>query len=163
MLNQVALIGTLGRDPELRYANSGTAIANLTIAVNDGYGDNRKTYWFYVTCFGKTAESVEHYTRKGSKIAVSGKLVQDEYEKDGKTVRKTHINAFNVHFLDPKPDSQQNQGAYTPGPPAQNPRQQQFQPLPAFQQQPYQQPQQGVKPMPPFNADGTEMDDQIPF
>ncbi|RLG92509.1 hypothetical protein DRO37_09240 [Candidatus Bathyarchaeota archaeon] len=49
-MNQVNIIGRLGQDPELRYTPTGKAVARLSVAVNDRYGENEKTYWFPVIC-----------------------------------------------------------------------------------------------------------------
>jgi single-strand DNA-binding protein len=85
MHNCLALIGNLGADPDIRYAGSGTCVANLRLAVND-YGKDsngnrvQKTYWFTCVAFGTTAEILGQYAAKGHKIGVVGKLIQREWE-----------------------------------------------------------------------------------
>lgn len=85
MLNQVCIAGNLGQDPELRYTQTGLAITNLNIAVNeffkDSNGDSQKrTHWFRATAFGRTAEIAAEYLRKGSKLGIAGQLVQRSWE-----------------------------------------------------------------------------------
>ena len=99
-MNIVLISGNLGRDPESRFTTSGKKVVNFSIAVNDGYGENKKTYWFDVVTWEKTADSVEEYLSKGSKVLVEGRLQVRTYEKDGKTVYKTEIIAYRVEFLD---------------------------------------------------------------
>lgn len=103
-MNLVALIGNLTRDPDLRYSTGSnpTAVCRFTIAVNDGFGDNQKTSYIPVIVFGKSAENCSNHLRKGSKVAVNGKIQTGSYEKDGKTVYTTDVIANNfggVEFL----------------------------------------------------------------
>lgn len=100
-MNIVIVSGNLGRDPESRVTTNGKKVVNFSLAVNDGYGENRKTYWFDVVSWDKTADSVESYLSKGSKVLVEGRLQVRTYEKDGKTIYKTEIVAYRVEFLDP--------------------------------------------------------------
>ncbi len=79
-INKVILVGNLGKDPEVRYMPNGSAIANITLATADSYKDKNtgqlvdKTEWHRVVFFGKLAEVVGEYCRKGSQIYVEGKL-----------------------------------------------------------------------------------------
>lgn len=88
-VNKVILVGRLGQDPEVRYAPSGTAVANFTIATNevrrDRDGNNQEiTDWHKIVAFGKTAEFLEQYIKKGDMIYVEGKLQTRSWEdKDG--------------------------------------------------------------------------------
>ncbi|RLA96355.1 MAG: single-stranded DNA-binding protein, partial [Deltaproteobacteria bacterium] len=84
-MNQVSIIGRLGQDPELRYTPSGKAVARMSVAVNERYGENEKTYWFPVICWNGLGETVSQYLHKGSKVAVSGRLTTRSYERDGET------------------------------------------------------------------------------
>ena len=103
-MNQSNIIGRLGADPELKYTPNGKAVARMSVAVNDGFGENQRTYWFPVICWNGLAETVSQYLHKGSKAAVSGRLTTRSYEKDGTAVTVTEIIANSVDFLDPKPD-----------------------------------------------------------
>ena len=79
-INKVILIGTLGADPEVKYAANGNAIANLSVATSDEWNDKRtgtkqqKTEWHRVAIFGKLAEIAGAYLAKGSKVYLEGKL-----------------------------------------------------------------------------------------
>ncbi|MBK1699760.1 single-stranded DNA-binding protein [Thiococcus pfennigii] len=79
-LNRVILIGNLGADPEVRYTQGGSAVANVRMATSERWRDRNtgepqeRTEWHRVVFFGKVAEIVQQYLRKGSKIYVEGKL-----------------------------------------------------------------------------------------
>lgn len=79
-VNKVILIGNLGRDPEVRTTQSGTKVANLSIATSDSWKDRNtgerreKTEWHRVVIFGNLADIAERYLKKGSKVYVSGQL-----------------------------------------------------------------------------------------
>lgn len=79
-VNKVILVGNLGQDPEVRYMPNGNAVANITLATSDSYKDKNsgqmvdKPEWHRVVFFGKLAEVVGEYCRKGSQIYVEGKL-----------------------------------------------------------------------------------------
>ena len=100
-MNIVILSGNLGRDPESRFTTSGKKVVNFSLAVNDGYGENKKTYWIDIVCWDKQADTVEEYLSKGSKVLVEGRMQVRTYEKDGKTIYKTEVVAYRVEFLDP--------------------------------------------------------------
>jgi single-strand DNA-binding protein len=97
-------IGRLVADPEIRYiTESQMAVGKFKIAIDDGYGDKKTTDFIPVTCFGKTAESVEKFLSKGKLCAVSGKYKTGSYKnKEGATVYTTEIKAERVEFLEPK-------------------------------------------------------------
>ena len=79
-VNKVILVGTLGRDPEVRFAANGTAIANLNVATSEQWNDRatgekqERTEWHRVVIFGKLAEIAQQYLRKGSQVYLEGKL-----------------------------------------------------------------------------------------
>jgi len=99
-INRVILIGNLVRDVDLRYSKKGTAVANFTLAVNDGYGENKTVDFISVTAWGKTAENVANYCSKGSRVAVDGRIKQQNYEdKNGNRREKVYINAQQIMFL----------------------------------------------------------------
>lgn len=105
-MNHVALTGRLTRDPEVRYTQKGDAVASFTIAVDTGYGDNKRTDFIPITCWRKTAEVVGNNLTKGRRVLVEGRLQISEYEKDGQKRRSTDVVASNVEFLDSKKDGQ---------------------------------------------------------
>ena len=127
MINRVVLQGRLVRDPELKYANSGTAIGNFTVAV-DRYakaGEEKKTDFIKVICFGKQAENVAKFLGKGSECAVEGSIQTGSYEKDGKKFYTTEVLANRVQFIGGKAqngsvsevDKDFDTSAYTEGQP----------------------------------------------
>jgi len=79
-INKVILIGNLGRDPEVRYTPSGSAVANLNLATDESYKDKQsgqmvpRTEWHRVVMFGRLAEISQQYLKKGSKVYIEGKL-----------------------------------------------------------------------------------------
>jgi len=79
-INKVILVGTLGRDPEVRYAANGNAIANLSVATSEHWTDKQtgqrqeRTEWHRVVLFGKLAEVAAQYLRKGQQVYLEGKL-----------------------------------------------------------------------------------------
>ncbi len=106
MLNKVIIIGRLTKDVELKYTQSGKAVAQFSIAVDDGYGDNKRTYYPNIVVWGKSAETCGNCIAKGSKVAVCGKLTTRSYDgQDGKKVYVTEVVADmydGVQFLDSK-------------------------------------------------------------
>ena len=106
-MNSFNGIGRLTRDPDVRYnPNTQVAVARFTIAIDSGYGDNKRTDFPSIVVFGKMAEVVEKYLKKGSQVAVQGRLQTGSYEKDGVRHYTTDIIASNIEFLGkPKQDS----------------------------------------------------------
>ena len=105
-LNQCNFIGRTGQEPEIRYAASGTAIANFSIAVGYKYKDNESTEWVRVVAFGKLAEIIGEYVGKGKQLFVSGRMQTRSWEdKDGNKRYTTEIVANDVQFLGGRDDS----------------------------------------------------------
>lgn len=106
MLNKVFLIGNLGADPEIRHTNSGQPVANLRVAtsrrVKDRDGNwSDQTEWHSVVCFGRTAENVGQYLKKGSKVFVEGRIQTRSWDdREGKKQYRTEVVAENLRFLD---------------------------------------------------------------
>ena len=112
-INRVIVIGNLTRDMELKYANSGTSIGELSIAVNSRrkVGDQwqDEASFFDVTVFGKTAEALQPYLVKGKKIGVDGKLQQQRWQnKEGQSRSKVVIIADYVALLGAKGDTSES-------------------------------------------------------
>ena len=112
MLNKIVTIGRLTRDPESRYTQSGKAVCTFSIAVDDGYGENKKAYFFPVVVWNKAAEACGNSLHKGSKVAVTGKLTSRQYDNsEGRKVTVVEIvaDAFGgVEFLDKKQGGSQS-------------------------------------------------------
>lgn len=102
-MNKCMMIGRLTRDPEVRVTQDGqTTIAKFGIAV-DRRGKEDKADFFNVTTFNKTAQFAEKYLKKGTKIALSGRLQLDEYtNKDGQKVTSVSVVAEEVEFCESK-------------------------------------------------------------
>ena len=103
-VNKVILIGTLGKDPETKYFQDGTAVCNFSVATSESWKDKQgqrqeKTEWHRVTAFRKLAEICGQYLGKGAKVYVEGKLQTRSYEKNGQTLYVTEIVAEEVQFL----------------------------------------------------------------
>ena len=100
-LNKVIIIGNLGADPELRTAAGGQAILKMRVATNESWQDKEKnwqerTEWHRVTVFGKRAESLAKFLRKGMSVTVDGQNRTSSYEKEGQKHYSTEVVA---HFV----------------------------------------------------------------
>jgi len=161
-INKVILVGNLGNDPEVRYANNGAAIANLSIATSESWKDKNtgeqvdKTEWHRVVMFNRLGEIAGEYLKKGSKVYVEGKLQTRKWQdQSGQDKYTTEIVASEMQMLDSRGDSGgMGGGSYQP-------RQQQApQASPQQQQAPQQQAPQGGGQNP---APANDFDDDIPF
>lgn len=105
-MNLVVIKGRLTADPELKFTQGkGTAVTSFNLAVDKGFGDNKKTAFIPVVVWGKSAEAVANYTRKGSLILVRGSIETRTYDgKNGKVyVTEVVADMFEgVEFLDSK-------------------------------------------------------------
>lgn len=105
-VNKVTLIGTLGRDPEVRYLPNGNAVANLSLATDESYNDKgtgqkiEQTEWHRITVYGRLAEICQQYLKKGSRAYFEGKLRTREWEKDGVKRYSTEIICNDMMMLD---------------------------------------------------------------
>ena len=113
-INSVVIVGRLTRDAELRYLNSGTAVASISIAVNRSKKDGdqwiSEANFFDVSYFGKGAEGIKPYLTKGTQIAVQGSLRQDRWEKDVQKFSRVNILADSIELLGSRSSSSQNNG-----------------------------------------------------
>ncbi len=105
--NTVQLIGRLGNDPQIKTFDSGKRMATFSIATNEVYYNNQgekveDTQWHNIVVWGKKSEVVESYLKKGSEIAVQGKLVNRSYEKDGERKYITEIIVNDFLMMDKK-------------------------------------------------------------
>jgi single-strand DNA-binding protein len=111
MINSSTIVGRLTRDPDLRYSQAGKAVCNFTLATNrpfkNAQGENEADFIKCLT-FGKQAENLANYMRKGSLVGVEGRIQTRSYtNKDGNKVYTTEVVANQVSFLDNKKDNQQ--------------------------------------------------------
>lgn len=105
--NNVQLIGRLGNNPEVRTFESGKKMTSFSMATNETYYNNKgekveDTQWHNIVAWGKKADTIETYLKKGSEIAIEGKLVNRKYEKDGITKYITEISLNEFLMLDKK-------------------------------------------------------------
>lgn len=104
-VNKVILVGNLGKDPEVRYMLGGDAVANITLATTDSWKDKsgvkqEKTEWHRVSFFGRQAEVVGEYLRKGSQIYVEGRIQTRKWQdKEGQDRYTTEIVADRMQML----------------------------------------------------------------
>ena len=121
-VNKVILIGNLGRDPELRYTQSGQAVANFTLATTESWnkregGREERTEWHRIVAWGRTAELCAQYLSKGRTVYVEGRLQTRDWEdREGNKRTTTEINAQTVQFLGAPRGSGHPGGGYD-GPP----------------------------------------------
>lgn len=104
MLNRAEIIGYVGKDPVINETSSGTTVANFSVATTNKWTDKNgeqqeRTEWHQVSIFGKLADIVKQYVRKGTLVYVDGRLETSEWEQEGVTKRKTSIIGANMRML----------------------------------------------------------------
>jgi single-strand DNA-binding protein len=111
MYQKLVIVGNLGRDPEMRYTPSGQAVTNMSVATNRRYSTSdgqqvEETTWFRVSVWGRQAENVHQYLRKGRRVLVEGRLIPDDNgnpriwnRQDGTPAASFEVNAQRVVFL----------------------------------------------------------------
>ncbi len=117
-LNKVMLIGNLTRDPELRHTPKGTAVSEISLAINRNWTNDQgqkqeETTFVEITFWGRQAEVIQQYVTKGSPIYVEGRLQLDSWDdkETGKKRSKLRVIGENFQFLSAKPSGQGAQGA----------------------------------------------------
>ena len=110
-VNRVIIVGTLGRDPEVRTTTNGTVIAGMSVATSEVWKDKasgerkEQTEWHQISMFGRTAEIARDYLRKGSKVYLEGRLQTRKWQdKEGKDQYTTEIIANEFQMLDSRRD-----------------------------------------------------------
>ncbi len=116
-LNLCQFIGRLGKDPEMRYSPDGKAVANLSIACGQSWKDKttgekvEKTEWVRIVAFGRLAEIIGEYLKKGAQVYISGQIQTRKWQdKEGKDRYTTEIVANQMQMLGGKQSSGQNGG-----------------------------------------------------
>lgn len=169
-VNKVILIGNLGVDPEIRYMPSGDAVANIRIATTDTWRDKQTgeqreaTEWHNVVFFGKLAEIVGQYLRKGSKVYVEGRLRTRKWQgQDGQDRYSTEV-VVDINGTMQMLDSRSGGSAGFEGSASREPSSQ-YSPPPQGQSAPSQQrpAPTGNQPTQQQKSDFDEFDDDIPF
>lgn len=122
-LNKAMIIGRLGADPDVRYTQNNTAVANMSVATSERYRDKNgeqqeNTEWHRVVAWGRTAEICQEYLKKGSLVYFEGPIQTREWEdKEGQKRYTTEIKALTMQMLDSRgSDSAPSKGAAKPQP-----------------------------------------------
>lgn len=111
-VNKAILVGNVGKDPEVRYLDSGVAVATITLATSErgytlanGTQVPERTEWHNIIAWRGLAEIAEKYIKKGSQLYVEGKITTRKWEKDGITRYTTEILAENIELLGRRPEN----------------------------------------------------------
>ncbi len=107
--NSVTLVGNLTRDPEQRGLQSGTAVANTTIAVNSRYQEKDSVLYIDLIAYGKLAEIFSKYTTKGSSVLINGRLTYRQWDQDGQKRSKHEIIVNSIQLLDKRDTNMDDQ------------------------------------------------------
>jgi single-strand DNA-binding protein len=112
MLNRVMLIGRLGKDPELKSVPDGTLVANFSLATQRSWRDelgekHSETEWHTIVAWGKLAEIVGQYMKKGRLVYVEGRLQTHSWKKDEVTHRRTEVIAEQAWLLEWKEETEE--------------------------------------------------------
>jgi single-strand DNA-binding protein len=128
---KMILVGNLGRDPEMRYTPTGTAVTSFSVATNRQYTSSngekvKETTWFRVSVFGRQAETTNQYLKSGSRVLVEGRLTADKQSggpriwqrQDGSSAASFEVFAERVVFLTPRGEVDGGAGEAYQGAPA---------------------------------------------
>ena len=164
MINKVIIVGRLGRDPELRYTGSGTAVSSFSVATDDSWTDKSgdrqtRTEWHNVVAWSRLAEICGQYLNKGKLVYIEGRLQTREWEdRDGNRRWTTEIVASEMKMLSgPRDQDSDRMSGPAPSPPVGN-EQKPSEQKPSEQKPSEQKPNEG--------SGGMEVgitDDDIPF
>ena len=131
-VNKVILVGNLGRDPETRYTQNGSAVTQFSIATSDSWRDKStgeqqdRTEWHNIVCFARLAEIAGEYLKKGSKVYIEGSLRTSNWEQEGQKRYRTEVMARELQMLDSRANGMEQTGefsesSYAAGVPGQQP------------------------------------------
>ena len=114
-VNKALIIGNLGQDPEIKYTQSGSPVANLSVATSERWKDKNtgeqkeQTEWHRVVVFGRLAEIAEQYLKKGSKVFIEGKIQTRDWEdSEGNKKYTTEVVAREMTMLDSRASMDSN-------------------------------------------------------
>ena len=154
-INKVIIVGNLGNDPEVRYANNGSAVANISVATTDSWKDKNtgeqqeRTEWHRVVMFNRLGEIAGEYLKKGSQVYIEGRLQTRKWQdQSGQDRYTTEIVANEMQMLGGRGGDNMGTGS---GGGYQAPRQ---------QTAPQQAPQPAAQPQ---SQPSNDFDDDIPF
>lgn len=103
-MNLIILKGRLGSDPEIKYTAGGTAYCRFSLATTEKYKEKVTTSWHKIVAWGKLAEICQKYCVKGQELMVTGKVVYNDWEKDGVKHKTTEIVISTIEFCGSKKD-----------------------------------------------------------
>lgn len=114
MLNKSFLMGRLTKDPEIRYTSENNVpVAKFTLAVDDGYGEKKKTYFINCVAWNKTAEFINNYFTKGKMMVLVGRIQTRTWDdQEGKKHYATEIIAEEVSFAGDKGQAEEDNGSF---------------------------------------------------
>ena len=102
-LNDITIIGYVGRDAEMKFTPEGKAVTNFSVAVSEPKGEDTLTQWFEVTTWDKLAETCNEFVKKGMQVMVKGRVYLEKWTgNDGISRSRLAITASKVLFLSPK-------------------------------------------------------------
>ena len=113
MWHKLTMIGRTGKDSTTRFMPNGDPVTSFSVAVDDGFGENKKTIWLNVSAFGKLAETLKDM-RKGTLLLVEGRLQHDSgnprvfKRTDGSSASSFEVNASTVRFLSSKGEQEED-------------------------------------------------------
>jgi len=170
-VNKVILVGNLGKDPELRYTPSGTAVATFSLATTERYKDRegnpqKKTEWHNIVAWRQLAEICGKFLHKGKQIYVEGKIQNRSYEdRDGNKRYISEVVINEMQMLGSRDDNQQGGGSYGGGGQSQNQNYNQGSPQQGqgYNQKPSPQSGGGQQSGGSFEEPVFNPDDEIPF
>lgn len=116
MFQQMIIVGNLGRDPEMRYTQSGVPVTNFSVATTEHWTDSNgapqeRTTWFKTTAWNKLAENCAEFLHKGSKVMVVGRIAASAWKnQEGEPQATLELTASTVKFLSPKGEGGENGG-----------------------------------------------------
>lgn len=112
-MKQITIAGRVGKDGELRRTQKDEAVLGFTVAVDDGYGQNKATLWFDCSVWGKRAQSLEPHIKKGTPVTICGEFGKREH--DGKTYLTVRVNELAMHGGGQKQDAAPHPRRADPG------------------------------------------------
>ena len=105
-VNRVTLVGNAGSEPDVRQVASGQTVAHVSLATNRTFNQDgelkQKTDWHRLTFWGKSADTIEKYLRKGTRLFVEGRIEYGSYDREGTTIPTTDVVVQDFVFLDPR-------------------------------------------------------------
>lgn len=107
-VNRIILVGHVGSDPDVRRTSTGRPVANVSLATNRRFEQagemHERTDWHRLTFWAKSAETVERYVRRGTRLYIDGRIEYGSYERDGQSIPTADIVVRDFVFLDPATD-----------------------------------------------------------